>query len=59
MDNSSYLEECHKEIRRLQEENQHLRDASRTFSDLAERLRTLLEKSNARPKPGGPTDGPA
>jgi predicted RNase H-like nuclease (RuvC/YqgF family) len=62
MDNSStrsYLEECQREIRRLQEENQHLREASRAFSELAERLRALLEEANARVRPGGPTDGPA
>jgi hypothetical protein len=37
------LEECREEIKRLREENYHLRQASNTFGELAERLRTLLE----------------
>jgi hypothetical protein len=42
--NFSNLEECREEIRRLREENYHLRQASLAFGELAERLRSCLER---------------
>jgi hypothetical protein len=42
--NYSTLEECQEEIRRLKEENYHLRQASQAFGELAERLRCSLEE---------------
>jgi hypothetical protein len=37
------LEECHEMIRRLREENTHLREAASTFGQLAERLNHELQ----------------
>ncbi len=39
---SRALEECLRRIRQLEEENGHLREAARTFGDLAERLKRAL-----------------
>lgn len=36
------LQECEDKVRRLEEENQHLREASDTFGQLAERLNVTL-----------------
>jgi hypothetical protein len=41
--NSRTLERCEEEVRRLEEENAHLRQSAQTFGDLAERLRTTLD----------------
>lgn len=40
---SRTLEDCLARIRALQEENAHLREAAKTFGDLAERLKRALE----------------
>ena len=40
---SRTLEECLARIRQLEEENAHLRDAAKTFGDLAERLKRALD----------------
>ena len=40
---SRTLEECLARIRQLEEENAHLREAARTFGDLAERLKRALD----------------
>jgi predicted nuclease with TOPRIM domain len=40
---SRALEECLARIRQLEEENAHLREAARTFGDLAERLKRALD----------------
>ena len=40
---SRTLEECLARIRQLEEENAHLREASKTFGDLAERLKRALD----------------
>ena len=48
----SDLEECREEIRRLREENYHLRQASLAFGELAERLRNSLEQEQERRFPG-------
>ena len=36
------LQECEDKVRQLEEENQHLREASDTFGQLAERLNVTL-----------------
>jgi hypothetical protein len=46
----SNLEECRDEIRRLREENYHLRQASLAFGELAERLRNSLERERRTPQ---------
>jgi proteasome assembly chaperone (PAC2) family protein len=40
---SRTLEECLARIQELEEENAHLREAAKTFGDLAERLKRALE----------------
>jgi hypothetical protein len=40
---SRTLEECLARIRELEEENAHLREAAKTFGDLAERLKRALD----------------
>jgi predicted nuclease with TOPRIM domain len=40
---SRTLEECLARIRQLEEENAHLREAAKTFGDLAERLKRALD----------------
>jgi hypothetical protein len=50
--NFSDLEECREEIRRLREENYHLRQASLAFGELAERLRCSLERERRFPRDG-------
>lgn len=40
---SKALEECLTRIRQLEEENAHLREAAKTFGDLAERLKRALD----------------
>ncbi len=37
------LEDCLARIRQLEEENAHLREAAKTFGDLAERLKGALD----------------
>lgn len=37
------LEDCLARIRQLEEENAHLREAAKTFGDLAERLKRALD----------------
>lgn len=38
------LQECEEKIKELEEENQHLRDASDAFGQLAERLNQTLQE---------------
>jgi dsDNA-specific endonuclease/ATPase MutS2 len=38
------LQECEDKVRQLEEENQHLRDSSHAFGQLAERLNRTLEQ---------------
>jgi len=45
---SRALEECLARIRQLEEENAHLREAARTFGDLAERLKHALDDELSR-----------
>ena len=40
---SNALAECLARIRQLEEENAHLREAAKTFGDLAERLKHALD----------------
>ena len=40
---SRSVEECLARIRQLEEENAHLREAAKTFGDLAERLKRALD----------------
>jgi len=40
---SRTLEECLARIRQLEDENAHLREAAKTFGDLAERLKRALD----------------
>ena len=40
---SNALAECRARIRQLEEENSHLRQAAKTFGDLAERLKHALD----------------
>lgn len=40
---SGTLEDCLARIRQLEEENAHLREAAKTFGDLAERLKGALD----------------
>jgi hypothetical protein len=40
---SSSVEECLARIRQLEEENAHLRQAAKTFGELAERLKRALD----------------
>ena len=41
--NYQSLEDCYHEIERLQAENWHLRESSRKFGELAERLHSRLQ----------------
>ena len=43
-DSPKALQECEEKVKQLEEENQHLREASSAFGQLAERLNTTLEK---------------
>lgn len=40
---SRIIEDCLARIRQLEEENAHLREAAKTFGDLAERLKRALD----------------
>lgn len=52
---SRSLEECLARIRQLEEENAHLREAARTFGDLAERLKRALDGELQRADQTGAT----
>ena len=54
---SNALAECVARIRQLEEENAHLRQAAKTFGDLAERLKHALEIELGRAADGMPEDG--
>lgn len=43
-DSQKTLQECEEKLKHLEEENEHLRDASRAFGQLAERLNTTLQE---------------
>ena len=45
---SRSLEDCLARIRQLEEENAHLREAAKTFGDLAERLKRALDAEQRR-----------
>ena len=45
---SRSLEDCLARIRQLEEENAHLREAAKTFGDLAERLKRALDAEQKR-----------
>ena len=45
---SRTLEDCLARIRQLEEENAHLREAAKTFGDLAERLKRALDAEARR-----------
>jgi hypothetical protein len=54
---SRTLEQCLARIRQLEEENAHLREAAKTFGDLAERLKGALDAELRRvDHSGGPRD---
>ena len=54
---SRTLEQCRARIRQLEEENAHLREAAKTFGDLAERLKRALDAELRRTDhSGGPRD---
>ncbi len=56
---SRTLEECLARIRQLEEENAHLREAAKTFGDLAERLKRALDAElRAAEETGGAEIGP-
>jgi len=40
---SRSLEECWEEVKRLRDENRHLRESSTSFGELAERLNAALD----------------
>jgi hypothetical protein len=42
-DSTKTLQECEDKVKHLEEENQHLREASCAFGQLAERLNTTLQ----------------
>ena len=53
---SRTLEDCLARIRQLEEENAHLREAAKTFGDLAERLKRALDaelRAAGNPAPAG------
>jgi hypothetical protein len=50
---SGTLEDCLARIRQLEEENAHLREAAKTFGDLAERLKQALDAELRRAEPSG------
>lgn len=50
---SRTLEDCLARIRQLEEENMYLREAARTFGDLAERLKRALDAERRRAGHGG------
>ncbi len=66
-ESSRTVEECLARIRQLEEENAHLREAAKTFGDLAERLKHALDAElrggdqpgshRARPHRAHPKDG--
>jgi len=43
------LHECEDKVKHLEEENQHLREASHTFGQLAERLNVTLQEERRTP----------
>jgi predicted RNase H-like nuclease (RuvC/YqgF family) len=54
------LQECEEKVKALEEENQHLRDSSHAFGQLAERLNKTLEQERREgidrrqiPRPNG------
>jgi predicted RNase H-like nuclease (RuvC/YqgF family) len=55
------LQECEEKLKQLEEENHHLREASRAFGQLAERLNNTLQEERRtagsdrrqRPRPYG------
>ena len=49
---SRTLEECLSRIRQLEEENAHLREAAKTFGDLAERLKRALDSERRAEESG-------
>ena len=49
------LEHCLARIRHLEEENTHLREAARTFGDLAERLKSALDAERLWRQQSAPT----
>ncbi len=55
------LQECEEKVKHLEEENEHLRDASHAFGQLAERLNTTLQRGTAggreRPAPATALNG--
>jgi len=44
MDQEKMLRDCEQKIEQLEEENRHLRQASSTFGQLAERLTSTLDR---------------
>jgi hypothetical protein len=54
---SDALAECVARIRQLEEENAHLRQAAKTFGDLAERLKHALDIELERAADGTSEDG--
>ena len=52
---SRSLEDCLARIRQLEEENEHLREAAKTFGDLAERLKRALDAELRRTRYAGRT----
>ena len=51
---SRTLEDCLARIRQLEEENAHLREAAKTFGELAERLKRALDAELRRAGQSGP-----
>jgi hypothetical protein len=49
------IDDCLARIRQLEEENAHLRDAAKTFGDLAERLKRALDAELERTGTSPPT----
>ncbi len=56
---SRILEDCLARIRQLEEENAHLREAAKTFGDLAERLKRALDAELRSDGQSGPRPGSA
>jgi hypothetical protein len=54
---SRTLEACLARIRQLEEENAHLREAAKTFGELAERLKRALDNERRRAEQNGTTLG--
>ena len=51
---SRIIEDCLARIRQLEEENAHLREAAKTFGDLAERLKRALDAELGSAGQSGP-----